>query len=136
MKKEIFCTLGPKSLNKSFLKFANFKVDLLRLNMAHLSLSDLKKNISFIKKYSKIPICLDTEGDQIRTKVKSKIFFGKKKKCIISKTGGRFSLYPDIVFDKIKKNDILNIGFKNLVIQIESKNRKTLICKILSEGLL
>jgi len=136
MKKEIFCTLGPKTLNKRFLKFANGKVDLLRLNMSHLSLSQLKKNILFIKKYSKIPICLDTEGDQIRSKVKSKIFFKKNKNCIISKNGGYFNLYPDIVFNKIKKKDILNIGFNNLKVQIKNKNKKKMNCKVLSEGLL
>ena len=75
---EIFCTLGPSSLNKSFLKFASNNIDLLRLNMSHLSLSKLEKNIKFIKNFSKIPICIDTEGAQIRTKCKSayrSIFF-------------------------------------------------------------
>ena len=32
MKIEIFCTLGPKSLNKKFLKEASKEVNLLRLN--------------------------------------------------------------------------------------------------------
>jgi len=74
MKKiEIFCTLGPSSLNKSFLKFAEKnKVSLVRLNMSHLNLKTLEKNIIYIKKNSNLKICLDTEGAQIRTKLKSK----------------------------------------------------------------
>ena len=77
---EIFCTLGPSSLNSKFLKFTNKRVSLLRLNMSHLSIASMKKNISFIKKHSSVPICIDTEGAQIRSKVKNnkKINLGSK----------------------------------------------------------
>ena len=69
-KKEIICTLGPKSLNKNFLKFSNKKISLLRLNMSHLTLNKLKKSINIIRKSSSVPICIDTEGAQIRVQVK------------------------------------------------------------------
>ena len=72
---KIICTLGPRSLNKEFLKFSKNKVDLLRLNMSHLNLSDLKKSVKFIKKNVNIPICIDTEGTQIRTKVRKEKFY-------------------------------------------------------------
>ena len=65
---EIICTLGPTTINKDFLEFAKNKINLLRLNMSHLSLDGLKKSITFIKKYTKVPICIDTEGAQIRPK--------------------------------------------------------------------
>ena len=68
-KVEIFCTLGPSSLNKKFLKFATKKIDLLRLNMSHIKLKNLEKIIKKIKNYSKLPICIDTEGSQIRTQI-------------------------------------------------------------------
>ena len=54
---EIFCTLGPSTINKDFLKFAEKnKVSLVRLNMSHLNLKTLEKNIKFIKKNSKLKI--------------------------------------------------------------------------------
>ena len=65
MRIDIFCTIGPSSLNKKFLKFAKNKIDLLRIK-------SLKQQIKFIKKNSSIPICIDTEGAQIRTKIKKK----------------------------------------------------------------
>ena len=34
-----------------------------------INLKELKKNIIFIKKNTNIPICVDTEGAQIRTKI-------------------------------------------------------------------
>ena len=47
---EIFCTLGPSTLNKNFLKFSNKKISLLRLNMSHIEINKLKKTINFVKK--------------------------------------------------------------------------------------
>ena len=70
---KILVTLGPASLNKKFLKSClNSNVSLLRLNMSHINLKDLEKNIRFIRKFNdKTKICIDTEGAQIRTKNKS-----------------------------------------------------------------
>ena len=93
MKKEIFCTLGPGSLNKRFLNFSKKNVNLLRLNMSHVDIKNLSKTIIFIRKHTKTPICIDTEGAQIRTKVKKRIFLQKNKKIKISKGGGGVALY-------------------------------------------
>ena len=71
---KILCTLGPASINKKFLKFASNKISILRLNMSHIEVRKLATLIKFVKKNTKTPICLDTEGAQIRTKVKKKIF--------------------------------------------------------------
>ena len=135
MKKEIFCTLGPSSINSKFLKFVNKnKVDLLRVNMSHVSLSNLSKIIKFVRKHTRIPICIDTEGAQIRTKTAKKKFFKALKIFKISKIKGSFNLYPFEIFDKLKKGDILDIGFTGLEVKILSKNNEFLKCKVLKEG--
>ncbi len=138
MKKKIsiFCTLGPSSLKKDFLKFSNKKVDLLRLNMSHINPKNLKRIIKFIRKYTSTPICIDTEGAQIRTKIiKNKKI---KKNSIINlfKNNKDFSLYPDEVFSKLRKNDILDVGFDNLKFKILNKNKKFFKLKCLSNGML
>ena len=135
MKKEIFCTLGPSSLNKKFLKFSNNKISLLRINLSHISINKLSKTIKFIRKYSRVPICLDTEGAQIRTKSKYKKFFKKNDLLKFSKNKGKFRLYPDDVFKKIKNKDILDIGFEGLKVKVFKKNFSSIICKIISEGI-
>jgi|TARA_B100000929_G_scaffold195759_1_gene155261 pyruvate kinase len=130
---KIICTLGPRSLNKEFLKFAKNKISLLRLNMSHLSLEDLKKSIKFIKKYTKIPICIDTEGAQIRTKVKKERFLKLGQKIKIVNTKNNLNLYPETTYKQIKINDILNVGFNNLKLKVlEKKNH--ILCKVLSSG--
>ena len=52
MKIKIICALDLQSLNKEFLKFSKNKISLLRLNMSHVNLSNLKKSIKFIRKYT------------------------------------------------------------------------------------
>mgnify|MGYP002526407709 FL=1 len=42
---KIICTLGPKTNNRNFLKFSNNKVKLLRLDLSHLTINKLIKNI-------------------------------------------------------------------------------------------
>ena len=135
-KRKIFCTLGPSSLNKNFLKFAEKKVDLLRLNMSHINISELGQLIKKIKNITKVPICIDTEGAQIRTKVISpkKIKLGQK--FSIFHNFGNLCIYPAEVFFKLRKKDVISLGFEGLkgkVIKIK-RNSISLIC--ISEGLL
>ena len=130
---KIICTLGPQSLNKEFLKFSNKKIHLLRLNMSHLSLNKLSKAIIFIRKYSTVPICIDTEGAQIRIQVKRKKFFKKNQTFYISNKRKNTKLYPECVLNNLKKGDILSIGFSNLYVKIIKKNENAL-CKVISSG--
>ena len=133
---QILCTLGPASLNKKFLNFTNNKVSLLRLNMSHIKLKKLKHHINFIKKNTSTPICIDTEGAQIRTKINKKKFFKISQIFKIHKLNGKIMFYPPDVFSKLKINDELDIGFNDLTAKIISKNKKYLSLKTISSGTL
>ena len=134
---QIICTLGPSSLNSNFLEFANKNVDLLRLNMSHLKISELNNHIKLIKKKTNCPICIDTEGAQIRSKYKKRKFYKKNSLLYIEKNKNNvLGLYPDDIQDKLKINDILNIGFEGLKVKIIRKNNKFLLTKIINEGYL
>ena len=134
---QIICTLGPSSLNSKFLEFANKNIDLLRLNMSHLKISELNNHIKFIKKKTNCPICIDTEGAQIRSKYKKRKFYEKKSLLYIEKNKNNvLGLYPDDIQDKLKINDILNIGFEGLKAKIIKKNNKFLLTKVINEGYL
>jgi len=132
---KIFCTLGPSSLNKSFLSFSNKKISLLRLNMSHVKLSKLASTIKFIKKYSSVPICIDTEGAQIRTRTKKKKLLKKNNILIINKNSNGFNLYPQEVFNQLRKKDILDIGFKNLKVKIYKVLPDRIYSRVISSGL-
>lgn len=135
--KDIFCTLGPSSMTKNFLKNARkLKINLLRINLSHIEINQLNSLIKFIRKFTKVPICIDTEGAQIRSKVLKKSFYKKNKNLIIYKDKGNFKLYPDEIFFKIKSKDILDIGFSGLIIKVEKKTQNKLLCKVIREGFL
>ena len=71
---QLLSTLGPSSLNKKTInKLDIIGVSLFRINLSHTEVEDLKKVINFIKKNSSVPICIDTEGAQIRTRIKKEI---------------------------------------------------------------
>ena len=131
---EIFITLGPSTLNKIFLKKIKKSVNLLRLNLSHVELKNLASTIKFIKKYSNVPICIDTEGAQIRTKISKVLKFKKKQQGKIFRNKGNFNLYPSDIFFKLRVGDILDIGFDNLKIKITKKDKDYLVFKTISGG--
>jgi pyruvate kinase len=134
---KIICTLGPGSLNSKFLEYSRNNVDLLRLNMSHLEASELKKNIAFIKKKTNCPICIDTEGAQIRSKFKKRKFFKKNSFVYIKRDKiNHLSLYPYDIQDRLRLNDVLNIGFENLKVRVIKKNSKYLLTKVTNQGYL
>ena len=136
--KEIFCTIGPTSLNNNFFKgIKNSRVSIIRINLSHTKIIDLKKVINKIRKKTRISICLDTEGAQIRTSFKKKKFLKKNKIIKIDNNlnSNYLSLYPNI-FKQIKKNFILDIGFENLKIKIINSKNNYLLGKVISSGYL
>ena len=136
--KEILCTIGPTSLNDNFFKgIKNSRVSIIRINLSHTKIIGLKKIISKIRKKTNIPICLDTEGAQIRSVFKNRKFLRKNQIIKIDDNvkSNNLSLYPNI-FNQIKKNFILDIGFENLKIKIKSVKKNYLLGEVLSPGYL
>ncbi|MDA8919109.1 pyruvate kinase, partial [Candidatus Pelagibacter sp.] len=89
-----------------------------------------------IRKYSDVPICIDTEGAQIRSKVKKKQYYKKNSTLILSKVKGNFTIYPNDIFDKLKTNDIMDIGFNDLKAKVISKKNDNIKLNVISSGLL
>ena len=132
---EILCTLGPNSLTKKFLNFSNSRLSQVRLNLSHIEIQNLEKIIKFVKKETNVPICIDTEGAQIRTKFNSVKKFKKGNKIYLHKNK-KFHLYPPNVFQQIKTNDVLFIGFEGLAIRVSKKKDDVVECIALSDGIL
>ena len=67
-KHDLLCTIGPASLNKRVLKqLEKLDVTLFRINLSHTKIDDVPETIQFIQDHSFVPVCLDTEGAQVRT---------------------------------------------------------------------
>tara|TARA_X000000368_G_scaffold90704_1_gene69242 strand:+ start:411 stop:1373 length:963 start_codon:yes stop_codon:yes gene_type:complete len=137
---KLFITLGPSTLNKKFLNSINSKyVKLLRINLSHTKIKDLKKIVLFIRKYSNIDICFDTEGAQVRT---SKVINDKKQlirnqivhinKSNISNS--HITLTPNNIYKKLKLGDTLDIDFNSAKIKVIDENSSRYKCKVIESG--
>lgn len=136
---KLIITLGPSSLNKKILKQLKEDVDIFRLNMSHLSIEQLKKNLRFLKKNNIRNICIDTEGAQVRTiSIKKKKALSINQKVIISfpyfKIKDSINLYPQFSFRNVNINSQIKIGFDGLKLKIIKKFKDKLLCKVLSPG--
>ena len=64
---QILCTLGPSSLRPDVIRRLDERgVDLFRVNLSHTPLEAVAPAIELIHGCSTTPVCLDTEGAQVR----------------------------------------------------------------------
>ena len=137
MKTKLFITLGPSTINKKFLSGIDKKyIKLLRINLSHTDLCDLPKLVKYIRKYSNIDICFDSEGAQIRTsKLKGDIKKLHTNKIIkINKNNNvnnNITIVPRSIYKNLRKGDVLSIDFNSVVVKIIREDDKVFECKIL-----
>tara|TARA_E500000178_G_C17027973_1_gene759020 strand:+ start:2925 stop:3980 length:1056 start_codon:yes stop_codon:yes gene_type:complete len=137
-------TLGPASLNSSTIKKLQKGTYIFRINLSHVSLKKVPSLIKKIQKSTKVPVCIDTEGAQIRNKLmkNGKVLF--KKNSLISihknlKKGDKknISFHPPNAFDIFKVGDTLKIDFDSAEIKIIKKiNNLKLLAKVISGGVI
>jgi pyruvate kinase len=139
---KLFITLGPSTINKKFLSSISKKnIKLLRINLSHTNINDLPKIVSYIRKYSNIDICFDTEGAQIRTsqfKNNTRELI-KNKKVFINKNNNKnnnITLLPKNIFKKIKTRDKLSIDFNSVVVEIVKEHKLYFECKVIQSGMI
>jgi len=140
---EILCTLGPSSLNKYVInRLTDLGVDLFRINLSHTSIENLPKVIKQIKSFSSVPICMDTEGAQVRTgRLRKDLFLKENKPILINKKVGignseGFNLYPADIFDKLEVGDIITIDFNSVMVQVVEKTKSQALLRVLMGGLI
>lgn len=141
-KKKILCTLGPKSLNKKVInRLEGLGVDIFRLNLSHTKIDELEYNINLIRSFSSVPICLDTEGAQVRTGSfkEGEVSLENNKTVLISKkmvkgTSDNFNLYPENITDELLEADLISIDFDSVLLQIVGKKDDYLTTKVINGG--
>jgi len=140
---KILSTLGPSSLNERVIsRLSDLNVDLFRINLSHTSINELPKVIKLIKSFTSIPICLDTEGAQVRTgKLDDKIVLKENEYFKIKKGAGTgnskwLNLYPEVIYDVLEIGDILTIDFNSVLVQVVEKNHLFIVVRVLTGGLM
>ena len=142
MSTKILVTIGPSSLNKdTILKLEKNGTDLFRINLSHTKIEDLKKVIEMIQTWSSVPVCLDSEGAQIRNQdmESEAVTFEKGKKLKIHKNfikgdSGNISLTPNNVYGQLIEGDVIHVDFHSVALKISKVGEDVHIAEVISPG--
>ncbi len=139
---ELLCTLGPASLNDRVIHWLERAgTSLLRLNLSHTKVEELERIINFIQQRTSVPLCLDTEGAQVRTgpladgkvTVRENRFLTAHARPV---AGDQFSisLYPAYIVNNLEVGDFVSIDFNAVLSQVVEKRNDEVILRILNGG--
>jgi len=139
---QILATLGPSSLNKSTVQaMASEDVSLFRINLSHTKIDDVEDVIKKIQSWTDIPICLDSEGAQIRNQdMESESILFRKGEIVkihfddIIGNSDNISFTPKSVAPQLKIDDVIRVDFNAVKFRIVEKSESFLLAVVQSEG--
>ncbi|MDD5005743.1 MAG: sulfate adenylyltransferase [Candidatus Omnitrophica bacterium] len=144
MKKKIkiLCTLGPSSIDeRTILRLDSLGVDIFRLNLSHTEIKDLENLILSIKRFTNKPLCLDTEGAQIRNGFveNNKVYLKENSLIEITKknivgNSRRISFTPNFVVRELRIGDLISIDFESVLLQIIKTNLDSVTARVVADG--
>ncbi|MGH9022076.1 MAG: pyruvate kinase [Acidimicrobiia bacterium] len=125
MKIRILCTLGPASLRGDVIRGLDERgVDLFRINLSHTPPEAVEPTIAFVRRHSSIPICLDTQGAQVRCgKVAEGMVLSagdavRLTASPVEGTAGELTLWPGSVFTGMQAGDLVHVDFDGAILQV------------------
>ncbi len=127
MKKKILVTLGPSSLNEEIItSCAELGIYTFRINLSHTPEDEISSIIDKIRKWTDTPICIDSEGAQIRNERMSSepINYQTNDKILVHYKPilgdkNNISFSPHGITDQMAKGDEINIDFNRVKIRID-----------------
>jgi len=144
---KIIATVGPASYKANVLEgFCQLHLTWSRINMSHTCLENLEEHISQLQKYQ-LPICIDTEGSQVRTGD-----MGLQEICL--NEGNDIRIYrheidcndqqiyvrPFEALDQIALDDQIFIDFNSVKLRVANvsaqKNKGYIECNVMNGGLI
>lgn len=122
----LLCTLGPSSLNPEVIgQLEKIGVYSFRLNMSHTDLGELERDIELIRRSSHVPVCIDTEGSQIRTGVMApgvSVQAGASVRLVpdaVEGTSSTIPLTPSAAIARLAPSARMSIDFDSVVVQLD-----------------
>ncbi len=147
MTKEILCTLGPASMDAQVIRrLEELGATLFRINLSHTTLSALPEAIRFIQDCSDVPVCVDSEGAQIRTGdfVHGQVEMRENTivRAYFRRVPGdpfNFNLYPRNIAGELKFGDFISIDFDSVLVQVidfeNSNGNRCVVMRVLNGGI-
>ena len=138
-KKDIWCTLGPSSLNDHVIgRLEELGVSLMRLNLSHTKVEELPKTLAYIQSRTSVPICLDTEGAQVRTFAGTKLTVEENCSLRVNHRPHQsdtrsLAFYPEGIASQFVVGDLLKID-SDVLAQVVAVDAKGAVLWILNGG--
>ncbi|MDQ2677009.1 MAG: pyruvate kinase [Actinomycetota bacterium] len=123
--KKILCTLGPASLEPAVITALDSRgVDLFRINLSHTPAAEVAQTIDLVRRHSQVPICLDTEGAQVRCGAMGPGVVLVEGRAITLVPGDglgsedRIALRPTSIFDDLEPDTVVRIDFDGAALRV------------------
>src|SRR5262245_51223153 len=127
MKTKILCTLGPSSLSPEVIRGLDARrVDLFRINLSHTPAHKVEEIVALVRRCSSTPICLDTQGAQVRCGAMADgvvLVKGASVRLIAQESVGTaesISLWPSSVFGSLQVDSAVSIDFDGALLRVTS----------------
>jgi pyruvate kinase len=141
MKIKILCTLGPASLRGDVIRALEERgVDLFRINLSHTPPEAVEPTIALIRRYSNVPICLDTQGAQVRcgkmTEGTTLVAGTTITICAADVMGSaeQMTLWPASVFQSMRPGDLVHVDFDGALLQVMEVTNEGSATAVVLEG--
>lgn len=114
-------------------------MNLFRINLSHTELKDLKNVIFLIQKNSSVPICIDTESAQIRTKLKKELKLSSNQEFNIyvnfKNKPQKLNLYPYEVLNQLEVGDLIYIDFNSVIVEVINISKNLIRVFVINGGM-
>ena len=142
MCKKILVTLGPSSLNERVVtECSNIGIYTFRINLSHTPKNQISGIIDKIRQWTDTPICIDSEGAQIRNETMSfesiNYKSGDEIRVHFNPVIGdekNISFSPRGIANQMKEGDEINIDFNRVKIRIEEILDTSAIATVITGG--
>ena len=139
---KIICTLGPSSMSDKVLKrMDELGVSLLRLKMSHTPIEKMEEYIRAIRGVTQVPVCIDTEGAQIRTgrlaRGNMELQRGAQVTLLSRDADGdesAFTLRPPEAFQGLEPGTLLSVDLNAVLLLVVDSDGESAVVRVLNGG--
>ncbi len=140
---QILVTLGPTSLSEEIVtQFTVLGVSIFRINLSHTTLEDLEGIINKIQSWTDVPVCLDSEGAQMRNQIMDgdEIYFdiGENIKIPFSSVVGKkteISFTPPKIASQFQPGDLIRVDFDGVEFEVIQCLEDHCVATVINPGL-
>lgn len=144
MSRQILCTLGPASMDETIIRrLQEIGVTMFRINLSHTKLEQVRPVIEFIQRCTDRPICIDSEGAQIRTAefaegtaVLRENTVVEARRELVAGDSSAFNFVPRDIIDEFEVGDFISIDFNSVLVQVVEIKPDTVRMRVIAGGII